>query len=447
MRQKRKQKKHFLIYLFLHRQENLKREREKIGENALADSTVAGRKCYAKKFHFSLDHAISATWDISQDYLIPPIEILTDDNISLYFTHLWRTHNPGKAQVSNGIRYINYALSQYQKQGISRRGARATWPQTFATIQGIKKTALWRETGSDGAKPLTKEEVMKIMEAPIQNLNDLRHKVIAHCYLHMGYHKSDVQRLKYSMLEDHEAYRNRDGCLKPKIVIRGYHNKRKQMMIRNIVACGCSGNHNWTNSFCEYGLWKIYMKLTQKHDDENDASTFPRFNNQRKKKHFVGGNIGKGRILKEVNFLRRLSIAKNRYLHQNMGLHEIGNSLEYWNAKLNLRPDERILSSMARKTFCTLGAKFFKFDTKLLRSVTHHLSDENFELYIHPDYEDLEEESHISVVMQNWAQKKYNPPVHMTPAVMLHELQKNMDSIQQMMIFQNRVAANRHQVK
>lgn len=270
------------------------------------------------------------------------------------------------------------------------------------------------------------------MQAEIIDCDDLRHKVIAYCYLHMGFHKVDIQRLEDSMLEDHPNYKHRYGQHKPKIVIRGIHNKRPNIKVRNVVACGCSGDHRSNNEFCEYAIWKGYMKIKQDCDDEYHRTNFLRMNTSRKKAHYEDGIMGPERVLKELNFMRTVSKDKNKYHHQNMGIHEIGNGLEFWNRKLNLRPGVKITSDMARKTFCTLGEKFFKFDRNLLKNTSHHQTDENFEIYVCDDYEDLEEESHITVTMQKWAQKKYIPPVHVTPTVMLAELNEKIQCVSEL---------------
>ena len=416
-------------------------ERTRIGTKAVSGATTIARRCYAKKFRNCIKERTNTKWDPEKD-LVAPVNLLSDENISLYFTHLWTTHNPGKAQVENGKRYINYALAQYQKVSVGRRGAQSNYPITFTTLKGIQNTDRWRDNGSQGAKPLTKEEVMKIMLAPIQNLDDLRHKVMAICYLHMGYHKKDVQRLRETNIEDHPLYRNRNGSHKPKMVIRTTHNKRKCIPVRNVVACGCSGDHDFKNQFCEYAVWKLYIMKKKQHDNKNETEGFLRMNNKKKKQHFEEIQPGEEKVLKEVNFMRSLSTVKNEYQHRNMGIHKIGDALEYWNRKLNLRPDSKITADMARKTFCTLGAKFFKFSTEQIRAVTHHMSDENFEIYLCPEYEDLEEESHISVTMQKWEKKKYQPPVHLTPAVMLYELQQTLGSMQRMMLLQNKTIVN-----
>ena len=425
--------------------EQLFEARTKIGEKALSKGTINNRRCYARKFLEVILTKTKTDWDPAID-LAPPLKLLTDENISLFFTNLWTTHNPGKSQIENGKRYINFALAQHQKPSVGRRGSRSNYPQTWTLLKGIQNSKRWTGTGSQGAKPLTKEEVRKIMLAPVRDLDDLRNKVIANCYMHMGFHKKDVQRLRDSNLEDHPTFKDRNGLLKPKIVIRGEHNKRKYIKVRNIVACGCPGEHNWRNQFCEYALWKLYMVTKRDHDEKQEKETFKRMNNNKKKKHFEGEDLGPDRVLKEMNFMRGLSLDKTHYLHQNMGIHQIAEGLEYWNKKLKLRPDQKITSDMARKTFCTLGSKFFKFQTQQIRDVTHHETDENFQVYVCDEYVDLEEESHISVTMQKWAQKRYNPPVHMTPSVMLHELQEAIGSVQKMMLLQSQIMMRQLQV-
>ena len=314
----------------------------------------------------------------------------------------------------------------HNRPSITARGAKSSYPTTHSTLKGIKNSNRWRGNARAGARPLHPDEVRKIMQAPINNLDDLRHKITAHCFFHMGFHKIDIYRLRDSMLEDHPHYKHRDGLLKPKIIIRGIHNKRPGISVRNIVACGCDGNHKPDNAYCEYAIWKLYMKTKQRCDDEYQRDNFKRMNNTKKAAHFVGGKMGDEGILKEINFLRDVNKTKDKYFHRNMGASEIANSLQYWNIKLSLRKDEKLTSDMARKTFCTLGEKFFKFDRKALRSISHHLTEDNFEVYVCEDYEDWEEESHVTETMQKWAQEKYTPPVHTTAPVMLSNITQSL---------------------
>ena len=377
-------------------------------------------------------------WDY-QENLTPPLEYLTDENLSLYFSEIWVDHRPGRAQIENAKRYINHVLGEHGLVTLARRGARSAYPKTITTLNGIKKEPRWCEGSRQGAKPLDKKEVKMIMNAPIKTLEDLIQKCICTCYLHMGMHKIDIYRIKESMVTDMPDYRHRDGKLKPKITITGRHNKRPNIKVSNVVSCGCQGSHNPQNAACEYSIWKMYMMKKKADDTWNIKNNFSRMNNKKKKVHFVDGKDGPGGTLKDINFFRTLNKKKDRFLHQNMGSNKIGDSLDYWNKKLMLRPNEKITSDMARKTFCTLGEKFFKFDRNLLRSISHHITDENFEIYVCPEYRDLEEEAHVSVTMQNWAQGKYQPPVHVTPSVMLSELNKKMESIQKMTIQMSKI--------
>ena len=94
-----------------------------------------------------------------------------------------------KGTVQNTIRYLNYCLVMYQLKSITKFGCRSDYPSTYYTFEGIKKTPRWRNSITNGAGPLSKLEVKLIWQAPIKDWDDLRHKVIASCYLFMGFHK------------------------------------------------------------------------------------------------------------------------------------------------------------------------------------------------------------------------------------------------------------------
>ena len=241
----------------------------------------------------------------------------------------------------------------------------------------------------------------------------------------MGFHGQDIYRIRDKNLEDHSSYKDRNGLHKPKIIVHGVHTKRPNLKVRNVVACGCLANHNTNNMNCEYAIWKKYMKLKKKHDLKHKENNFKRYNNKRKAVHFEGTE------LKEVNFIRRISKSKTKILHQSMGKKAIADGLNYWSSRLALRrPNEdKILGASGRKTFCTLGEKFFKFKREALRDVSHHQTNEQFEEYVHNEYIDLEEEAHISVTMQKWAQNRFTPPVHTTTTMMLAELQENFKDL------------------
>lgn len=360
-----------------------------------------------------------------EDTDAPPLACLTDDNISMFLTERWNME--GKGEIEVATRYINYALSNHQKSNITAMGARSFYPTTFKTLQGIKKSKRWVQSVRNGALPLQKNEAKRILSAPILTLDDLRHKVIASCYINMGFHKSDIARMKDSNLEHHPNYKDRNNRLRPKIVVNGVHTKRPNIIVRNIVACGCSGNHQKNNDNCEYSYWKKYIDLKIKADEELKKNNFKRYNMKRKARHYDGT----GTELKEINFMRRLNLKKTEILHGNMGLRAIADGLEYWNQRLGLRTNdgEKITGAAGRKTFCTLGEKYFKFKREALRDVSHHQTNDQFEEYVDNGYIDIEEEAHISRTMQKWAQGLFTPPIHTTTSMMLAELQQSINTL------------------
>ena len=115
----------FFIYLFSPRLENLKKERDKIGENAIAKSIITARKYYAKKFHFSLPDEITTTWNLEKDNLIPPKEIFNRREYFPFFDTPLENPQSWK-KLNRKCDNINSALAHYLTRNISHRGARST---------------------------------------------------------------------------------------------------------------------------------------------------------------------------------------------------------------------------------------------------------------------------------------------------------------------------------
>ena len=138
---------------------------------------------------FLFNQSKSSSWKYDKTVL-PPTQLLSDNNISLFLTEMW--HETSKGTLLNAIKYINYCLATYKLPSITIFGARAQYPSTYYTYEGIKKSPKWRNSITNGAGPLTKLEVKRIWKAPIKDFDDLRHKVITSCYLFMGFHKVGI---------------------------------------------------------------------------------------------------------------------------------------------------------------------------------------------------------------------------------------------------------------
>ena len=91
-------------------------------------------------------------------------------------------------------------------------------------------------------------------------LDWLRDKCISRLLIHAGYHPKDVKRLKLENLEDHPDHHDHDNCHKPIIKIRNIKTKEHWKTTRNVIACGCCGNHDEMNMDCEYSLFKLLLQ-------------------------------------------------------------------------------------------------------------------------------------------------------------------------------------------
>jgi hypothetical protein len=94
-------------------------------------------------------------------------------------------------------------------------------------------------------------------------------------------------------------------------------------------------------------------------DDHATKTAYAGLGEKKRKSHLNAEGHWNG----DMPFLRRVSKNGSRwgaiapYLHTEMGESAIGEVMEDWNERLDLRPGERLVSSMGRKTYCTFGDK------------------------------------------------------------------------------------------
>ena len=122
-----------------------------------------------------------------------------------------------------------------------------------------------------------------------------------------------------------------------------------------------------------------------------------------------------------------------------MGLGAIRGVLEFWRVVEGLG-NKKLTTDMARKTFCTLGAKYagnqkrklpvhFKLPDQQLMDVTHHRSHDQFQSYVvNASWRDPEAEAHAARTFSLWAQDEYKPPVTACMPDALGRINENQES-------------------
>ena len=122
-----------------------------------------------------------------------------------------------------------------------------------------------------------------------------------------------------------------------------------------------------------------------------------------------------------------------------MGLGAIRGVLEFWR-KVEALGKKKLTTDMARKTFCTLGAKYagdqkrklpvhFKLPDQQLMDVTHHRSHDQFQSYVvNASWRDPEAEAHAARTFSLWAQDEYKPPVTACMPDALGRINENQES-------------------
>ena len=169
---------------------------------------------------------------------------------------------------------------------------------------------------------------------------------------------------------DDYNYRDRTGEHRPKIIFAGkmHHTKEHSIKVNNTIGCGCKGDHDPEDARCFYNCLKNYMVEKDRSDRLFMRAHLGKLNEKARRGH----TDATGDLL-PINFFRAMSRKgpirctwhSRVHLHQNMGDNAIREIFEcrrerflYWNQKLDLNPEKRLLAASARRTFCTVGDKY-----------------------------------------------------------------------------------------
>lgn len=155
-----------------------------------------------------------------------------------------------KPTVQQGKKWLNHVLTLTGRPNIND-SYRLEYASVLDLLHGIRKEPRWKQYQVEGAEPLTKEMMKRILSATIFQENGkfdvvrLRNKTVAGCMLTLGLHTSDIRAITDSCVMDLPDYIDRDGMRRPKIII-GPFRKTKQhwKSVRNTIGCGCRYSHN-----------------------------------------------------------------------------------------------------------------------------------------------------------------------------------------------------------
>jgi hypothetical protein len=366
-------------------------------------------------------------WTPTKESLIPAKEHVTNDNLEEFIVQCWE--DGSKPNVTQGRRYINHILTHHGEPPMNKN-FRQKYASVLDVLAGLKREEKWRNHTSKGAKPLSLAYVKKILMAPVHDhagnldLLRLRNKTLAACLILCGWHQKDAYDILDRCVINLEDHHDRDGHHRPKFMFNDiFHNKRGHWKVCNTVGCGCKGCHQPKNSNCPYNLLLWYAQEKEECDDKLRLRK-SKLSRPERLKHFDEHGH-----LKERHFFR--SITRAGYEHRNLGQHGIRGVLEFWRPILGLG-DVKLTTDMARKTFCTLGAKYtgletnipvlFKIPDQQLMDVTHHKSHDQFQKYVvNATWRDPEAEGHAGRLFSLWAQDHYKPPLSAcVPAALGH---------------------------
>ena len=213
----------------------------------------------------------SLKWKPEGSNVVPPVTCLTNENMEEFFVQCWE--DGSKPNVTQGHRYINHALTHHKRPPLNRHH-RQEYASVLDVLKGLEKEDKWRDHTSQGAKPLSKDNVKKLLLANIRgadgkiDVRKLRNKALASALILCGWHPKDAWRIKDKNVVDIENFRDSDGHLRPKILFNDLqHNKLRKLKVFNTIGCGCKGSHHAKNDNCPYNLLKWYQGLKEQNDE------------------------------------------------------------------------------------------------------------------------------------------------------------------------------------
>ena len=305
-------------------------------KTARAPATMATYRYFCKRYK-----AINNLPDWEGSDMRPPPEFMTNANIEVFLAFQWqeRKHKPAVEQAK---KWLNHVLTTEGRPTINMR-QRKDYAGVIDLLASIRKKPEWRNYEKQGARPLPMFVVERILNADTRNAADpdgrpdpiaVRNKAIAAVMIVLGAHPKDMHRMHENDFVDAPQHRDREGWLRPKIVIRDVMKTKEHWLKgRNVLGCGCKGHHTAANLNCMYNIIKHYVVLKTVADLQFLAHDNGLVQLNRKQRRFHADEEGR---LKPTWFWRSWSKKHERFNHNRINDKEIRNVFKYWNGRLQL---------------------------------------------------------------------------------------------------------------
>ena len=380
--------------------------RQELKETHLERSTQRNLRKFAKKFKLCNE---LEDWDHNE--IIPPRDYLENGFLENFIIQTWE-ENRSKPNVEQGHRYLNHCLTNHNLPPMNK-AAKQHYAPVLAILGSIQKKGEWRDHVTQGAGTFGLEHVVSLFNASTVDPNTgvldklaLRNKAMGCVMIIIGGHPIDLWRMTEKGFEDRPNHEDRHGFHRPKMIFRGHHNKVHGLAVTNVIGCGCREAHDWENPLCLYNVMKEYTVVKDSDDllflTSRRGHCAAKLNARQRKKHMTEDNE-----LKPTAFFRSYREETNKYAHTRVGDPQIRNVFNYWNERLGWEL-ENSQAAMARKTFATMGDRFFQFPWREMMKVTHHQTEKVFKDYIvDAPWEDLEQDCHLGRTINRWVMGEY----------------------------------------
>ncbi len=245
-------------------------------------------------------------WSPTKDKLVPPKDDITNENMEEFFVQCWE--DGSKPNVTQGRRFINHILTNYGKPPLNKHHRQA-YASVLDVLQGMQRTKKWRDHLGNGADPLTREHVKKILLAEVHdddgelNPKKLRNKVIASLLILCGWHPVDAWRILDVNVINLDSFHDSNGHHRPAFYFNDLsHNKRPKLKVSNTVGCGCKDGcgHDSKNVACPYNILNWYSDLKDQ-CDEDLIDRKNRLSRKERLKHFdENGNLTSRKFFRAI---------------------------------------------------------------------------------------------------------------------------------------------------
>jgi hypothetical protein len=172
--------------------------------------------------------------------------------------------------------------------------------------------------------------------------------------------------------------------------------KEEHKQIRNVIACGCAGNHDAANDDCEYNLVRLLLENVP----DELAKTSLWWNATSNKWNRTQGKAG----------MKQTTMAL---------------AMERINKRCYITP-RRLTGNMGRKTLATFGRHVFGQDDAIIRDVGQWETAEHLETYMDPLFMNLERGCIVTRNFQQFEQGRYKPDIADSVGHHLSEIRKTL---------------------